>query len=102
MAGSNIDPSFIAIVMPLPSRPEFETIAKRKSSSWSTTPFITAEKPTKVFKWKTIELAAAEEIELTKIRNMEQTSLRALYPGTHLVELKTNGIRMANVEYELR
>ena len=56
----------------------------------------------KVFKWKTIELAATEEIELTKKRNMEQTSLRALYPGTHLVELKTNGIRMANLEYELR
>lgn len=47
MAGSNIDPSFISIVMPLPSRPEFETMAKRKSSSWSTAPFTTSEKPTK-------------------------------------------------------
>ena len=56
----------------------------------------------KVFKWKTIELAAGEEIELTKKRNIKQTSLRALYPGTHLVELKINDIRMANSEYELR
>ena len=31
---------------------------------------------TKIFKWKTIELAAGEEIELTKKRNIKQTSLR--------------------------
>ena len=56
----------------------------------------------KVFKWKTIELAAGEEIELTKKHNMDQTSVRALYPGTHLVELQVNGVRMAEAEFELR
>ncbi|MFK7892084.1 MAG: hypothetical protein AB8B63_14810 [Granulosicoccus sp.] len=45
----------------------------------------------KVFKWKTLELAAGELITLSKQHPMRQTTVRALYPGKHTVELQLNG-----------
>lgn len=56
----------------------------------------------KVFKWKTLKIAAGEELEITKQHAMKQTSVRALYPGSHLLELQVNGVRLAATEFELR
>jgi 3-methyladenine DNA glycosylase AlkC len=57
---------------------------------------------TKVFKWKKIELPARDEATLTKKHSMRISTIRALYPGTHKVELQVNGVRVAETEFELR
>ena len=57
---------------------------------------------TKVFKWKQIELPARGEITLTKKHSMRITTIRALYPGVHKVELQVNGERVAETKFELR
>jgi hypothetical protein len=56
----------------------------------------------KVFKWKTLELASGEEITLEKKHSLKATTIRALYPGCHRVELQINGVRLADAEFELR
>jgi 3-methyladenine DNA glycosylase AlkC len=56
----------------------------------------------KVFKWKQIELPSRGEATLTKKHSMRITTIRALYPGTHKVELQINGERVAETEFELR
>ncbi|MDF1860134.1 MAG: hypothetical protein P1U87_07965 [Verrucomicrobiales bacterium] len=56
----------------------------------------------KVFKWKTVELAAGEEITLKKKHSLKATTIRALYPGCHRVDLQINGVRLAEAEFELR
>jgi 3-methyladenine DNA glycosylase AlkC len=48
----------------------------------------------KVFKWKTLTLKPQQRIELTKKHPMRATTIRALYAGTHQVELQINGYRM--------
>ncbi len=55
----------------------------------------------KVFKWKSLELAAGERVELTKRHPMKKTSVRALYPGRHTLELQVNGIRLARQDFSL-
>jgi len=55
----------------------------------------------KVFKWKTLEIAAREEIVVSKKHPMKPTSIRALYGGKHKVEIQINGIRLAEAEFEL-
>ena len=55
----------------------------------------------KVFKWKQIELPPRSEATLTKKHPMRITTIRALYPGTHKVELQVNGERLAETEFEL-
>ncbi|MEM6885468.1 MAG: DNA alkylation repair protein [Verrucomicrobiota bacterium] len=56
----------------------------------------------KVFKWKTLELAVGQRVELTKKHPMRQTSVRALYPGQHTVELQINGERLGCGEFRLK
>ncbi len=45
----------------------------------------------KVFKWTTLELPSNKTICLQKKHAMKITSIRALYPGVHQVELLVNG-----------
>lgn len=49
----------------------------------------------KVFKWTTTELSARGSLSLTKKHAMKATTIRALYPGEHRVELQVNGARVA-------
>ncbi|MFK7994589.1 MAG: hypothetical protein AB8B87_10660 [Granulosicoccus sp.] len=56
----------------------------------------------KVFKWKTIELAAGESIALEKKQPMKTTSIRALYTGMHKVEIQVNGQRLAETQFQLK
>jgi len=55
----------------------------------------------KVFKWKTLDLAAGESLEISKTHPMRLTSIRALYPGRHRVELQVNGVIVANAQFNL-
>lgn len=45
----------------------------------------------KVFKWTRLHLKPGEEISLAKQHPFVRTSVRALYPGEHVVELQVNG-----------
>jgi len=56
----------------------------------------------KVFKWKTLELPAGESITLQKKHPMRVTTVRALYPGAHKVELQVNGVRLDEASFHLR
>jgi 3-methyladenine DNA glycosylase AlkC len=56
----------------------------------------------KVFKWTTTELAAGAKRKLSKRHKLKRTTIRALYPGTHQVELQVNGARIASASFELR
>ncbi len=56
----------------------------------------------KVFKWKQVDLATRGELTLTKKHSMRVTTIRALYPGTHKVELQVNGERVAETIFELQ
>ncbi|MEL6104882.1 MAG: DNA alkylation repair protein [Planctomycetota bacterium] len=56
----------------------------------------------KVFKWKSLELPAGESRSLQKKLPMRETTVRALYPGKHLVELQINGTRMASASFHLK
>ncbi len=55
----------------------------------------------KVFKWKTLELPAGESTTLQKKHPMRVTTVRALYPGAHKVELQVNGVRLAGGSFAL-
>ncbi len=55
----------------------------------------------KVFKWRTARLPARGSVTLTKKHPMRVTTVRALYPGTHRVELQVNGRRIAEAGFEL-
>ncbi len=55
----------------------------------------------KVFKWKTLRLAGGETRELTKRHAVRATTVRALYPGMHRVELQVNGVRIAEARFRL-
>jgi 3-methyladenine DNA glycosylase AlkC len=52
----------------------------------------------KVFKWKTLELPPNESVILTKKHNFKLTSIRALYAGTHRMDLNINGHCMASAD----
>ena len=55
----------------------------------------------KVFKWKTLQLAAGGNATLDKRHAMKTTTVRALYPGLHRVELQVNGARVAEASFRL-
>ena len=55
----------------------------------------------KVFKWKSIELKAGESMLLEKKHPMKRTTIRALYPGNHTVELQLNGESVASQKFSL-
>lgn len=55
----------------------------------------------KVFKWKPFTLAAGESISLEKRHAFKPTSIRALYPGEHRVEIQINGHRLGETSFLL-
>ncbi len=55
----------------------------------------------KVFKWTTLELPGNETLEISKQHALKQTTIRALYPGEHRVELQINGVRVAETKFTL-
>ena len=55
----------------------------------------------KVFKWKTTELPPNETTSLTKKHSMRATTVRALYPGLHKIEVQINGVRLADSSFQL-
>ena len=55
----------------------------------------------KVFKWTTTRLPANGSVTLNKRHSMKLTTVRALYPGIHQVELQINGVRMAETSFRL-
>ena len=55
----------------------------------------------KTFKWKTVELPAKGSAELTKRHSMKTTTIRALYPGRHRVELLVGGEVLAETTFTL-
>ncbi len=55
----------------------------------------------KVFKWKTLRIPARGDLELAKKHAMRETTIRALYPGKHRVELQINGTRVAEAAFVL-
>ena len=55
----------------------------------------------KVFKWTTTRIAAGENMTLTKKHPMKITSVRALYPGNHRVEILINGKVMCGSAFDL-
>ncbi len=55
----------------------------------------------KVFKWKTIELGGSEKIVLEKNHPMKRTTIRALYPGKHTIEVQLNGESVASTTFGL-
>jgi 3-methyladenine DNA glycosylase AlkC len=56
----------------------------------------------KTFKWKTVELPARGEAALKKRHNMKPTTIRALYPGKHRVELMVGGEVLAEAAFTLK
>ncbi len=55
----------------------------------------------KVFKWKTISIAAKDKLTLEKKHPMKMTTIRALYGGKHRLELQVNGEIVANGSFTL-
>ncbi|HRQ90749.1 MAG TPA: DNA alkylation repair protein [Bacteroidia bacterium] len=55
----------------------------------------------KVFKWKNVELPPRTDICLGKVHPMRTTTIRALYPGEHVVEIQINGQRVARDSFVL-
>ncbi len=55
----------------------------------------------KVFKWTTLDLPARGSKVLDKRHSMKTTTVRALYPGVHLVTLQVNGVPVAEGRFRL-
>ena len=55
----------------------------------------------KVFKLKTIELAARASLAITKRHPMKHVSIRRLVPGAHRVDIQVNGAVLAGADFAL-
>jgi hypothetical protein len=55
----------------------------------------------KVFKWKSLKIPAKGSVSLEKRHSMKLTTIRALYPGEHRVEVQVNGVRLADARFVL-
>lgn len=55
----------------------------------------------KVFKWSAVELPPRGQLQLEKRHAFRETTIRALYPGVHRVELQVNGERVAERSFRL-
>ena len=55
----------------------------------------------KVFKWKNIELAAGEDLSISKRHPMKKITTRVYYPGKHELEIQINGESFGRVTFEL-
>jgi 3-methyladenine DNA glycosylase AlkC len=56
----------------------------------------------KVFKWRTAELAAGQEIELVRRHCLQDMSTRTHHPGKHRIELQVAGSVVADTAFDLR
>jgi 3-methyladenine DNA glycosylase AlkC len=56
----------------------------------------------KVFKWKTFELAAGERKHLGRSQRIQAMTTRRHYPGHHQVHLLVNGQRLASTHFDLQ
>lgn len=56
----------------------------------------------KTFKWTTLDLPARGQSELSKKHSMKTTTIRALYPGKHRVELLVGGEVLAETAFTLK
>lgn len=54
---------------------------------------------TKVFKWKTFDIAAGETLEISGMRTLAHFTTRKMYPGLHEVFLQVNGERVAGESF---
>jgi len=55
----------------------------------------------KVFKWKRFALEPGESSALAKRLPVKPTTIRALYPGRHRVEIQINGVRLHEATFQL-
>lgn len=55
----------------------------------------------KVFKWKSVEMKPKNTEKLKKKHSLKTTTIRALYPGEHVVEVQINGKRLARTTFKL-
>lgn len=55
----------------------------------------------KVFKWKTLSLAAGSTIDIKKNVPMRETTIRALYSGEHRIDVQVNGEVFAGAGFDL-
>jgi len=55
----------------------------------------------KVFKWTTLELLANQSTDIHKRHSLRLTTVRALYPGAHRVDIQINGSRLATADFML-
>lgn len=60
-----------------------------------------AKTSAKVFKWTHLDLPAGATTSLEKRHPMKPTTIRALYPGEHRVELQVNGVCTASSVFRL-
>ncbi len=56
---------------------------------------------TKVFKWKTTDIAPGERLTIKRTVSLQPMSTRRILPGRHVCEVQINGTRMANVEFDV-
>lgn len=56
----------------------------------------------KVFKWRTLDLGTGDTAIITKKHSFKASTVRALYPGTHFIEMQINGVLVASTAVELR
>lgn len=55
----------------------------------------------KVFKGKQVELRDGHPVVIQKSHSMRKTTIRALYPGSHRIEIQVNGMTLAQARFEL-
>lgn len=55
----------------------------------------------KVFKWKTLELAPGEAVLVRRSLSLQQMSTRRIHPGRHSVEIQVNGARLARATFSV-
>jgi 3-methyladenine DNA glycosylase AlkC len=55
----------------------------------------------KVFKLRTVELAAGESVQVRRRHNVKPVTVRRYYPGTHVVDVQCNGIIRASGSFDL-
>jgi len=56
----------------------------------------------KVFKWKTLDVEAGGTATVKKSHPMKETTIRALYKGSHKVDVQVNGVRLASGKFTLK
>lgn len=55
----------------------------------------------KVFKWKSLTLAAGETVQMPRKHAFRTITTRQYYPGDHRIEILVNGAVLANEEFQL-